>query len=326
MNLAETLAASAAEVGMKKTQGKSQAELMQGVKKADNNSLAGMLAASMAEVPKTPTKVDNEMKPTEKPIRQSPEVGEPFETGDVAKWSFSTLSEFERCKHYVRMAKVQAVPQEQGAAASRGNEIHDALELWVRDEGELPRDPRLKLENFKTELAYIKEMFAEGKVELEEQWGIRQDWSDCDWDDEELWGRMKLDVFLREDETSCRIIDYKTGRKYGNEMKHKDQGVTYALGAMHKYPELEHFQVEFWYLDEGKKMVFNFNRAMLNVMLPGYHQRAYLLTTETLFAPMPSAYNCLYCAYGNNRNKAGKAYGTGVCDFDHYRAAGDMYD
>ena len=36
----------------------------------------------------------------------------------------------------------------------------------------------------------------------------------------DVWARIKLDAIVHEDETSARVIDYKTGRQFGNEIAH----------------------------------------------------------------------------------------------------------
>lgn len=121
----------------------------------------------------------------------------------------------------------------------------------------------------------------------------------------------------------CRIIDHKTGRKFGNEMKHADQGLCYALHAMHRFPEIETFTTEFWYLDQGVSTIRGFNRKQLGMLLTRYHNRARKMTQTVDFIPAPTVYNCQYCSYGANTNKQGKPYGNGACGFDKYRGLDD---
>ena len=141
---------------------------------------------------------------------------------------------------------------------------------------------------------------------------MRKDWSPCTWQDEQLWSRAKLDVFVHESETSCRIIDHKTGMKFGNEIKHGDQGMSYALNAMNRFPKMESFTMEFWYLDHNTKMVKRFTRRMLTKFLPRYHRRAIALTTAKAedFRAKPSRDNCLFCPFGTGK------FGNGHCTKD----------
>lgn len=252
--------------------------------------------------------------------------------GPVDKWSFSGLKNWESCPHSIKLAKIDREPQKQGEAAARGSIIHDMCEQYVR--GQIPTlegDAKTKFEHFTSDFSQLKRMFDEQvdgqypSIEMEENWGIRLDWSGCDWEDPELWGRGKLDVFVRESETSCRIIDYKTGRKFGNEMKHNDQGLSYAIYALHRFnKEITHFSVEFWYLDQGEKMVRTFSARQLEILHPRYNKRALRMTTDTEFKSKANADTCRFCNYGANKSKKGVGYGTGVCKNDFYGTLDDF--
>jgi hypothetical protein len=55
----------------------------------------------------------------------------------------------------------------------------------------------------------------------------------------DVWGRIKLDAFVHETETSARVIDYKTGKAFGNEIAHSQQALVYAIGSFFRYPDLQ---------------------------------------------------------------------------------------
>lgn len=239
--------------------------------------------------------------------------------GPVPTWSFSGLKSYETCAYMTKLHKVDGEPQIQGEGAARGNVIHDALEAFVRgDVDDLPKDSKLKIDRFETEIMELRGSFPDGHIQLEEKWAIRDDWSPTTWDDPEHWGKAALDVFIRQSETSAKIVDYKTGRKFGNEMKHGDQGLCYALHVFHRFPEVDFIEVEFWYLDQGEKMCRSFGRRQLAAILPRYHRRAEKMTTETKFIAKPNGESCRFCPYGSNKNKQGIHYGTAVCKFDWY--------
>jgi len=266
-------------------------------------------------------------------VAKAHQVADPNTLGPVSKWSFSGLKDFERCPRAVKLNKVDRVPQKQGDAAERGSIIHDMCEQYVR--GLIPSligDKKTKFDYFAPHFSALKAIFdhqtagAYPMLEMEENWGIRLDWSGCTWEDDELWGRGKLDGFVRESKTSCRIIDYKTGRKFGNEMKHADQGLSYALYAYHRFnKEIEHFTVEFWYLDQAEISVRSYSARQLEILQPRYHKRALIMTTETAFKPKSNADTCRFCAYGANKSKAGVMYGVGACTSDYYRAVDEEH-
>lgn len=336
MGFAETLKAKAKETGQQTIQGTSIEG--QAKKEATQESFAARLGAvakatkqkAVSTPPPSgpPVGKSKDLKSLADSLKKAKETRDnergamvvDFPVAAVKAWSFSTLKKFENCQWAVKLGKVDKIYVESGEAAQRGTLIHDGCEAWVRGKiPELPADGRTKFDAFSADFAQLREDFRAGKVSLEDDWGIRKDWSPCDWDDEELWGRAKLDGFVLENENSCVIIDYKTGKKFGNEMKHADQGLSYALHAMHRYPELDVFKVEFWYLDEGVKMIRSFNRRQLSMLLLRYHNRAVKLTTTRDFIPSANAHTCRFCEYGCNTNRDGVAYGNGACGFDHYR-------
>lgn len=230
-----------------------------------------------------------------------------FETGSIPVWAFTSLKNYEECPYRVKMDKIDKKPQKQSDAASRGSAMHETAEQYVR--GELPGEVPKELIKFEHPFIELRALYAEGKVTVEEDWGIRKDWSPCGWKDAGLWGRAKLDVFVRETETCAKIIDHKSGKKFGNELKHGDQGLSYALHAYHRFPEIETFKVEFWYLDHAQMLERMFTRRQLGILLPRYHKRAVDFTTATAFPAKPNMHNCRYCPYGKGK------FGTGECPF-----------
>jgi len=217
------------------------------------------------------------------------------ETGKVKYWAFTSLMNFEECPYRIYLKSIRKVQGEQSDAANRGNEIHDLAEQYVRNpNGPIPKE----LAKFEDDFAVLVEAFKEGKVELEEKWGITQSWEQCTWEQYDiLWGRIKLDAFHRETETFARCIDYKTGKKFGNELKHGLQGMVYMIAAFARYPELETIKVEFWYLDKGERLERVFTRSQAEVLKQRIHNRALAMTTAHHFPPNPSKSTCKYCSY-----------------------------
>lgn len=312
MDLASILQANAKATGMKEVQGEVREVLKPGsiAKMASMGDLAALIQINAAKEEQAKTKA----------LVFTSE----FKTELLDSWSYSGLVNYERCPHYMNLYKVARIPQESGPAAARGSEIHEGLEAFVRgDTDELPSDRKTRFEAFTLDFGELREAYRVGEAFLEDNWGCRKDWTPCDWDpqgqsDPELWSKASLDVFVMKD-FHARVIDYKSGIRFGNEMKHRDQGVTYALHAIHRYPDLERITIEFWYVDQGSKMVFEFSRERLMALLPLFHDRAIKMTTDELLLPTPTVYNCQWCSYGANTNKKGIPYGNAACEFDFYR-------
>jgi len=227
-------------------------------------------------------------------------------TNTIKAWSFSGLQVYESCPYRAYLRYIQREPEPEAkpdAPNVRGSRIHDEAECFVRGTGPLTAG----LKKFKEQFEELKTLFNSGIVELEENWGIDNEWNPCSWDDQQLWGRIKLDAFVRVDQASCRVIDYKTGKSWGNEVKHTQQGIVYGITALMRYPEIDAVQVEFWYTDEGKCKPRVYSREQLMKQLPKLNARAVAMTSATEFPFKANKYNCKWCPYrpGN----------TGVCEW-----------
>lgn len=231
--------------------------------------------------------------------------------GRVTAWSFSTLTTFEKCPYAVWLAKVEKIKQESGPAAERGTEIHDAAEAYIRGNVD-ELHPALQVHMQKT-CDDLRARFQSHPHEfsLEDNWGFTDTWDETGFFDKDVWARFKLDVFWRQDATCAQIDDWKSGRKFGNEMKHGDQGMQYAIAAFTKFPELQFIETNFLYLDQppgetGRDNILHktYNRGTALAFRPRLEQRAFALTRAddaTLKTPKPSVQNCRFCYY----NKSG---------------------
>jgi hypothetical protein len=214
--------------------------------------------------------------------------------GDVRAWSYSALKVYEECAYRTYISRVKGVKEPSGPAADRGTQIHQYAEDYVNGTmGEMADE----LFKFKDEFEALRELYAQAKVELEGEWGFDLDWATVGWMQKETWARIKLDALVQEDDTSARVIDYKTGKKWGNEISHGQQGLLYAIGTFFRYPHLQFVQVEFWYLDKGETTKKTYTREQAMVFAPGFHRRAVKMTTETEFAPTPSKDACRWCSF-----------------------------
>ncbi|MGR3808607.1 RecB family exonuclease [Pasteurella testudinis] len=231
-----------------------------------------------------------------KPHEDKNKIDTEFESGLIAAWSFSSLSVFEQCPKRSEFKSVQKIKEPSSPALERGSQIHDLAERYVR--GQEGDDVPAPLQLFKRGFEELKQAFADGKVHCEDEWAFRKDWSLTEWNADDCWHRAKLDALLIEDDGSALIIDYKTGKKFGNELKHGEQGLTYAIDTFLRYPDLDFIKVEFWYLDKGEKLVREYTRQQALLFHPQLHQRAKKMTTTIDFPAQPSMFACKWCYYG----------------------------
>lgn len=239
---------------------------------------------------------DEDVKALQKPVPKE---------GLIKTWSHSRVKNFESCKYRVYLASVVRAPRPpQSQAADRGNRVHKAAEDYVQGETDTLA---YELRHFSIGMNRLKEMYNEGIVDVEDDWGFTKDWehTPVNYKDPALWGVVKIDVLVREAEDSAIVIDYKTGKKKGNEISHMDQGMTYAISTFMRFPRIEMVQTEFWYLDEKDKLIKTFTRDQAIMLLPNLERRANELTDCVDFPPSPSKSTCLWCPHKQ----------TDSCDF-----------
>lgn len=112
------------------------------------------------------------------------------------------------------------------------------------------------------------------------------------------WHRSKVDAIVIPDPEQAIVIDYKSGKKFGNEIKHAEQTQLYALNAILRFPKIELVTTELWYLDAKELTRATFTRAQILRFKPGFNARGKAMTTATEFPPNPNVYSCQFCQYG----------------------------
>ena len=218
----------------------------------------------------------------------------------IKSWSFSRLSEFETCAYRAKLKIIDRIPEPERQlkpgqtehANDRGTRIHDACEVYIRGNGDLPAEAA---KHFKAEFASLKTRFSDGAVSLEGEWGYDRDWEPCEY--KKAWCKVKCDAVVHLSPKHIVVIDYKTGRKFGNEIKHGEQVQLYAVAASLRYPEVETIDVELWYLDQDDMTHLTKPVEVWMRSHKLYDRRGNKMTTATEFKPTPSAFACQWCPY-----------------------------
>ena len=220
----------------------------------------------------------------------------------IKSGSYSKIVDFEKCKRYAQLKHDLRIPEPERPlkpgqtehANDRGTRYHTNCEEYVLGiTDELLSDIDAA---FGPELDLLRVLHEEGLVSVEGEWGYDRDWNVAPW--ESAWLRMKLDAMVFHDKTHATVIDYKTGRKFGNEMKHGEQLRLYAIGAALRYPELEVITSELWYLDQKDVTSVTMTRKQALMFKQNFHNRLIKLTTATDFPPNPNKFSCQWCQYG----------------------------
>lgn len=219
----------------------------------------------------------------------------------IKGWSYSRLEVFEKCKRYAFLKFIQRIPDPRpNPTADRGTKIHLKAEHYVM--GKIDHLPQ-ELKKFEEEFEFLRTLYQRGKVSLEGEWGFDKDWKPVDW--RSAWLRVKCDAVVWLDDKTIVVIDYKTGKKFGNEIKHGEQTQMYAAAACALYPQVETIHTELWYLDQDELTPAKHSRSRSMIALSRFNERGLKITEATVFPPNPSKVSCKWCPY--------KPSGTGDC-------------
>lgn len=271
----------------------------------------------------------------------------------ATSWSFSKLGDFNTCKRMFEIKHIQRVPEPERPlppgktehANDRGTRVHTSCELFING-----TEPDLVPEadkHFGVHIGFLREMYRDGLVSLEGEWGMDRDWATTGWNgkwfltdvpakgtkvatvkalpergktDEVVkfngnfwiwtpsWLRLKLDAMVMHDKRTATVIDFKTGKKFGNEIKHAQQLQLYQLITFLRYPELETVYAELWYLDQNEITSQRYTRDQGMRFKATFEKQGNAVTTTTVFPPNPNAFSCRWCPY-----KPVELGGTGHC-------------
>lgn len=238
-------------------------------------------------------------------------------------------------KHDQRIPEPQRPlpPGKSEHANDRGTRYHENCEFYVRGD-DIALFPDID-RTFGPELDLLRVLHKEGMVSLEGEWAVNSDWDVMPWSGEwrvvdtapptakkvavlpkygregdvvkvgklhytwaPAWHRCKLDAAVFWSPQEATVIDYKTGRKYGNEVKHAEQMQLYQLNAFMRFPELEVVTTELWYLDQNEVSRQTFTRAQGLRFKSNFDRKGRAITTNTDWKPNPNKFSCKWCEYG----------------------------
>jgi CRISPR/Cas system-associated exonuclease Cas4 (RecB family) len=231
----------------------------------------------------------------------------------IISWSHSKLGDFETCKFKAWLKHDQRIPEPERPlppgktehANDRGTRIHTSAELFVNGSDGFIAE----MNKFKPEFEKLRRLYAAGKVSLEGEWAHDKAWDIAPW--KSGWLRLKLDALVHIGKHEAVVIDFKSGKKFGNEIKHGEQTQLYALSTFLRYPELEEVTTELWYLDADELTSVTYTRDQALRFKRSWDKRGHALTSNNVWPPNSNRFSCRYCPYGMPEH--GFENGTGHC-------------
>jgi len=221
----------------------------------------------------------------------------------INTWSFSRLSDYESCPYKAWLKHAERVPDPKPKpAADRGTAIHALAENYLR--GNIDPLP-VELSKFAEEFRSLRD--SGRTLRMEEEWGFDNDWEPTAYRGPETWGRMKIDLCCEIKPGKGLVVDFKTGKKFGNEVKHGEQTQLYSIAAFIMHPEWTSLTTELWYLDIDEMSQVEVPLKKFELYKKVFDRRLRAMTEATEFPPKPNILSCKWCPYGD----------TGHCEVRH---------
>jgi len=219
----------------------------------------------------------------------------------IKTWSHSRLQVFEPCKFRAQLAYIDKIPEpprplppgKTEHANDRGTRMHEAAERYVKGGVELLEE----LQHFAREFEKARELHKDGRCSLEGEWAFTREWAPTAWMSSDAWCRIKCDMVVDLGEDHMLVVDYKSGKRWGNELKHAEQMQLYTVGALCRHQNVRKVTTELWYLDLDEKATTTYTREQGLRYVKNFERRGDLLTACEEFPANPSKTTCRWCPY-----------------------------
>lgn len=206
----------------------------------------------------------------------------------MARYSYSKISTYLKCPRKFKHSYIDQLPRkEAGPAASRGTEIHSAMENFLLGKTtELPAPVRF-YDDFLTQL---KDAGAIPEIGF----AVNRQWEITEPDAEDIFMIGYIDALLpHEDELV--IYDWKTGKIYD---EHYDQRELYGIVSMILYPKYDRIRVENVYTDLQQIEHNVFFREELEAARSKWMERVERIEADEVFVPNPQ-FACRWCDFSS---------------------------
>lgn len=230
---------------------------------------------------------------TRAPGKGFPIPATPQSEEKISSWSISRAQVFDQCAYRAKLQWVDKIPDTQPRpAADRGTAIHlEAEDYVVGKRGDVTHN----LRHFRDDLISLRAHHEAGRVTCEEEWAFDRDWKPTSW--KSGWLRLKLDACCHLTPQHVAVVDYKSGKRFGNEVKHAEQLQLYGLTALIRNPKVELVTAELWYIDQNELASFTMKRTQLQRYIGIFDRKGREITDTSRFPPNPNIFSCKYCPY-----------------------------
>ena len=181
-------------------------------------------------------------------------------------WSHSSLKDFEGCqRRYYEVKVLKNYPFTETEATRYGNQVHEAIELYIRDGKPIPAE----YEQFKDTVdAMLKKS---GRVLAEYEMALTKELQPCDWKAANVWVRGIADILIVDDENlTAWVGDWKTGN---NKYPDRDQLVLMSLMVFAHFPHIRKVNSALLFIVKNDMVKMSMTREEIHAHWWEYRER-----------------------------------------------------
>lgn len=204
-------------------------------------------------------------------------------------WSFSALDTYRQCPLRAKFRYIDKLPDPGNKYSQRGNDVHDELEKCVKHGAPVPEVAK--------HFAPLLEQMQQTDTICEKMFMFDSSWKPTD-DRNKVWLYVKQDLVVVAPGEFVLTVDYKTGKKYGNEVKHMAQKTLYSIAAMILWPGMPEYIAEMWYIDQKDLSSKSFTPEVLEMARARLDAEVARMFDDRIYRPRPTLDNCRWCPYG----------------------------
>jgi len=185
----------------------------------------------------------------------------------VISWSHSSLKDYEGCpKRYQEVKVLKNFPFIQTEATRYGNEVHKALENYIRDQTPVP-------EAYQQFVPVVDELLKKpGRVLAEQKMALTQELEPCSWMAKDAWVRGIADMLIIDDDNlTAWVVDWKTGSdKYPD----RDQLKLMSIMVFAHYPHIRKVNSALLFIVKGSMVKHSMTYDQADAQWWDYRERA----------------------------------------------------
>jgi len=181
-------------------------------------------------------------------------------------WSHSSLKDFEGCaRRYHEVKVLKHYPFQETEATRYGNQVHEALELYIRDGKEIPP----QYAQFKDVAdAMIQKP---GRKLAEYEMALTVDLKPTQWKAADVWVRGIADILIIDDDNlTAWVGDWKTGN---NKYPDRDQLVLMSLMVFEHFPHIRKVNSALLFIVKNDMVKLSMTREQKDAFWWKYRER-----------------------------------------------------